>query len=323
MIEKRIRQFEVLQNEDGLRLDEFLAFKIARFSRSQANTCIKAGAVSICPYRPTKPALKVRAGDIVSISQTMTGDTPQYDDINLLYENDDFWCFDKPAGMAVHPTANIYHNTVTRYVETQLNAQPFVVHRLDKDTSGVLLMAKSPSVSKLLGNAFLSHEIHKEYIAIIYNAKAHYYPGASDDIRIPLGLAGRVLPNMTMGMGSLDAHTEVHCIDTCGDFAKLNLILHSGRQHQIRVHLALTGTPILGDKLYFFGEQFYKDFLDQKIVPNFTPHRHLLHANKLSFLWNNKSFDFSAPLPPVFDEVYKAQPSEAFFPTGYAKLFQQ
>lgn len=322
-MEKRIRQFEVLQNEDGMRLDEFLAFKIARFSRSQANTCIKAGAVSITPYRPTKPALKVRHGDIVAISQTMSGDVPQYDELELLSDHPDFWCFSKPAGMTVHPTANIYHNTVTRFVETQLQAQPYVVHRLDKDTSGILIMAKSPDVSKILGEAFLTHKIQKEYLAIVYNADDTYYPGAINHIQLPLGHAGRLLPNMTMGMGTLDAHTEVHCIDTFDKFAKLRLILHSGRQHQIRVHLALTATPILGDKLYFFGEQFYKDFLDQKLVPYYTPFRHLLHAHKISFTWKDETFSFTSPIPPLFDEVYKTPPSDAFFPTGYARLFMK
>lgn len=322
-MEKRIRQFDVLQNEDGMRLDEFLAFKIARFSRSQANNCIKAGAVSITPYRPAKPALKVHFGDSVAISQTMSGDVPQYDEIQLLLDHPDFWCFSKPAGMAVHPTANIYHNTVTRYVETQLNAQPYVVHRLDKDTSGVLLMAKTPDVSKALGEAFLTHLIHKEYLAIVYNAASAYYVGRQNDILIPLGLAGRVLPNMTMGMGTLDAHSEVHCIDTLGDFAKLRILLHSGRQHQIRVHLSLTGTPILGDKLYFFGEQFYKDYLDQKLVPNYTPCRHLLHAQKLSFTWKGEEFSITSPVPALFDEVYRSPITDAIFPTGYAQLFRK
>ncbi len=322
-MEKRIRQFEVLLNEDNMRLDEFLAFKMGRFTRSQANMCIKAGAVSIVPYRQTKPALRVHPGDVVSISQTMVGDVAQYDELELIFDHPDFWCFNKPAGMAVHPTANIYHNTVTRYVETQLNAAPYVVHRLDKDTSGVLLMAKTPDVSKTLGEAFLTHQIRKQYVAIVYNAGGRYYKGAEDHIEIPLGLAGRVLPNMTMGMGSLDAHTEVHCDDVHGEFARLHCLLHTGRQHQIRVHLALTGTPILGDKLYFFGEQFYKDYLDKLDVPQFTPHRHLLHAEKLAFTWKGQDFEFQAPAPILFDEVFKSDCSDNYFPTGYAQLFQK
>ena len=320
-MEKRIRHYDVLINEDNMRLDEFLAYKMGRMTRSMANRCIKAGGVSLMPYRPPKPALRVHTGDVVAITQTMADDTPQYDELDLLFENDDFWCFDKPAGMAVHPTANIYHNTVTRYVESQLDAVPYIVHRLDKDTSGALIVAKNQAVGKEMAEAFLSHQIHKEYVAIVYNAQDRYYPGASQDIKIPLGPAGRLMPDITRGVGSQDAYTEVHCDDIHGKLAKLRCILHTGRQHQIRVHLALTGTPILGDKLYFFGEQFYQTFLNKETVPQYAPHRHLLHAHRLRFTWKNADFAFTAPTPALFDEVFKNNLTDSAFPTGYARLF--
>ena len=319
--DKRTRQYIVQINEDNMRLDEFLAYKIARFSRSRANACIKAGGVSIEPFRTPKPSLKLHPGDIISITQTMTGDLPMYEDVRLLDETDDFWVFDKPAGMAVHPTANIYHNTITRYVETQLHAQPYVVHRLDKETSGILLMAKSPDVGKQLDQLFQSHDLEKTYEAIIYNAKSKYYPGAHETIDIPLGFAGLELPRITMGIGSLDAHTEVKCVDIHGDFARCRVQIHSGRQHQIRVHLALTGTPILGDKLYLFGEKFYKDWLDRKDVPIFSPSRHLLHAYRLSFEWNHQIYQFESPTPQIMDEIYRSQIVPSMFPTDYARLF--
>ncbi len=319
--DKRTRQYIVQINEDNMRLDEFLAYKIARFSRSRASACIKAGGVSIDPFRAPKPALKLHPGDIVSITQTLSGDFPMYEDVRLMDETDDFWVFDKPSGMAVHPTANIYHNTITRYIETQLHAQPYVVHRLDKETSGILIVAKSPEVSKQLDKLFLSHALEKCYEAIVYNAGSKYYPGAHESIDIPLGFAGLELPKITMGIGSLDAHTEVDCTDIHGDFARCSVQIHSGRQHQIRVHLALTGTPILGDKLYLFGEKFYKDWLDSKDVPIFSPPRHLLHACRLSFEWRGKCYAFQSPLPQIMDEIYRGQTIPSMFPTDYARLF--
>ncbi|MBR4984666.1 MAG: RluA family pseudouridine synthase [Proteobacteria bacterium] len=321
-MEKRVRQYVVLINEDNMRLDEYLAYKIARFSRSRANGCIRAGAVSIEPYRQVRPALKVHTGDIVSLSQTMSGDVPMYDEVVMLDETADFWVFNKPSGMAVHPTANIYHNTLTRYIETELKCQPYVVHRLDKETSGAMIVAKDPASGKALDALFLSREVHKTYDAVVYNAGGRYYPGAQADIEIPLGFAGLVLPRITMGVGELEAHTHLECMEIHGDLAWLHVQIHSGRQHQIRVHLALEGTPIIGDKLYLFGEEFYKSYLDGNETPMFAPHRHLLHAGRLCFSYKGKAYEYSAPVPDMMHAVFKSEISPAMFPTAYSRLYR-
>ena len=321
-MEKRVRQYTVLINEDGMRLDEYLAYKIGRFSRSQAQSCIKAGGVSIEPYRPVKPALKIHTDDIISLTQTMSGDVPMYDEVERLDETEDFWVFVKPSGMAVHPTANIYHNTVTRYIETQMGAQPYVVHRLDKETSGILVVAKTPQASRELDALFQTRAVQKQYEAVVYNAKGRYYPGYSEDIDIPLGFAGIALPRITMGVGSLEAHTHIECTAIHGDFAWLKVDIHSGRQHQIRVHLALSGTPILGDKLYLFGESFYKDYLDGKDTPMFAPHHHLLHAAHLAFSWKGRDYSWDAASPALMQAVFKGPSLSEFFPTDYARLFE-
>lgn len=320
-MEKRVRQFTVLVNEDGMRLDEFLAYKIARFSRSQASGCIKSGAVTISPYRPAKPALKVHSDDVVSLSQTMIGDEPMYDEVELLDETDDFWVFSKPAGMAVHPTANLYHNTMTRYVETQFGVPAFVVHRLDKETSGILIMAKTAQVSRAFDAMFLEHDVEKIYDAVVYNPEGRYYPGHAFEVEIPLGFAGIVLPRITMGVGELEARTHFECVEIHGEFARLRAQLHTGRQHQIRVHLALKGSPILGDKLYLFGESFYKDYLDGKETPMFTPPRQLLHASRLALDWKNRHYVWELPMPAMMQTVFRGSTLPSMFPTPYAQLF--
>lgn len=317
----RIRQFTVQINENGLRLDEFLSIRIGRMSRNQANACIKNGSVSIEPFRNVKPSMKVHTDDCISITQQLAGDVPMYDEIRLLDENDDFWIFDKPAGMAVHPTANIYNNTVTRYVETQLGKSPFIVHRLDKETSGVLLLAKSPEIASQLGAIFFAHDIEKRYDAICLNPAGQFFPGAVTDIDIPLGPAGWILPRITMGIGELDAKTHLECLKIHNSLAWLAVRIDTGRQHQIRVHLALNSTPILGDKLYFFGESFYKAWLDGEETPQFAPHRHLLHASKLAFHWRNRDYEWTAPIPAIMESVFKSDPSTTWFPTEYSRLF--
>lgn len=318
---QRIREFEVRINEEGIRLDEFLAIRIGRMSRSQANACIKSGSVGIEPFRNLKPSMKVHVGDKISITQRLSGDVPMYDALVLLDETEDFWVFDKPAGMAVHPTANIYHNTVTRYIETQLKAQPYVVHRLDKDTSGVLLVAKNADVVGELGALFLSHDVEKEYEAVCINPRGKFYPGSRIDIDIPLGFAGIVLPRITMGPGSLNALTHIECTDIHDDLAWLRVKIDTGRQHQIRVHLAMNGTPIVGDKLYFCGESFYKDFLDGEPTPQFAPVRHLLHAASLGLRWQGRDYRWHAPIPEIMTSVFRSNTATTWFPTDYARLY--
>ena len=321
MESQRIRQFEVRINEEGIRLDEFLAIRIGRMSRSQANRCIKNGAVGIEPFRNVKSSMKVRTGDTVIVTQQISGDAAMYGEIALIGETDDFWVFDKPAGMAVHPTANIYNNTVTRYIETQLGARPYVVHRLDKETSGVLVVAKSADAAVELGAIFFSRDIDKQYDCVCINPHGKFYPGAACDIDIPLGFAGIELPRITMGPGDLAALTHIRCTEIFGDAAWLRVKIDTGRQHQIRVHLALNGTPIIGDKLYFFGEKFYKSWLDGEETPQFAPVRHLLHASHLGFRRRGRDFEWHAPVPPIMREVFRSSAAPSRFPTDYSRLF--
>lgn len=321
-MEKRLRHFDVLINEEGMRLDEFLAYKIARLSRSQAQAIIKGGGVSLSPFRRIKSSLRVQYGDSIVLSQTMIGDVGQYDEVSLIAETDAFWCFSKPAGMTVHPTAKIYHNTITRYVEVVLGATPYVVHRLDKESSGLLIVAKSPSVSKDLGALFLDQALRRNYFAVVYDRHGKYYPGYQGEIDIPLGLSGLLLPHITMGMGDLPALSEFECLASRGKLALLKLGLRTGRQHQLRVHLALTGTPIVGDKLYFFGETFYRDYLDGKEVPAFAPHRQLLHATGLCFSYGGETYEYEEGMPELFESVFSQEIApNLLLPTGYSKLF--
>ncbi|MBQ4358989.1 MAG: RNA pseudouridine synthase, partial [Proteobacteria bacterium] len=183
------------------------------------------------------------------------------------------------------------------------------------------IVAKNPEAGKALDALFLSREVHKTYDAVVYNAGGRYFPGAQADIDIPLGFSGLVLPRITMGVGDLEAHTHLECSEIHGNLAWLRVQIHSGRQHQIRVHLALEGTPIIGDKLYLFGEAFYKSYLDNEETPMFAPHRHLLHAGRLSFSYRGKDYSYVAPAPDVMQVVFKNEISPAMFPTDYSRLF--
>lgn len=315
----RERCFLVESSQQAMRLDTFLTHKITRLSRSQAQKCIHAGAVRIAPAREVKPALRLQAGEQVYLQQALYDDEPQYEDLRLIDENEDYWCFDKPAGMLVHPTARAYRNSVTVYIEECLGQRPYVVHRLDKESSGILLVAKSPEVSARLGAYFLKAQVQKKYLAVVYDPQGRYQRVTACSLTYPLGYEGRLLPNLRMGLGHLPARSELRVLQTEASLALLGLEPKTGRQHQLRVHLALYGTPILGDKLYFFGEPFYKSYLDNEELPPYLPHRHLLHAAELDFVWRQRKVHYESATPKIFAQTLGTGMHSAYLPTAYAQ----
>ena len=304
-----------------MRLDQFLTYKISRMTRSQGQMIIRSGNLSIVPPRQPKPSLRVQPGDIIVIRQELEGDEPQFDEVRCLFENEAFFVFDKPAGMLVHPTASVFQNTLTAYSLEQLGKEVFVVHRLDRETSGLVAMAKSSAWSSELYRLFVSHDIRKEYVAVVYDPKEKYQIGDHFEFNTPLGFIGELLPKLTMGRGQLPALTSGYCLKRQSSLALLALCPHTGRQHQLRVHLALAGTPILGDKLYFYGESFYKDYLDGLDVPDFYPSRHLLHARRLIIPWQGASVETETGIPELFEMILSEGVSPSCFPTAYSRQF--
>ncbi|MFA5623894.1 MAG: RluA family pseudouridine synthase [Bradymonadales bacterium] len=317
----RERSYVVEHSQNNMRLDMFLAHKITRLSRTQAQKCINNGAVSLEPAREAKASLRVQAGDVVRLIQKLNDEEPQFDELRLIDENDAFWCFDKPAGMLVHPTARAYRNCVTVYVEEVLGKTPYVVHRLDKESSGLLLVAKTAKVSAQLGKLFLSCEVLKDYKAVVYDPFCRHELGKKRSICDALGYAGTLLPKLCMGHGKLSAQSDVRALERNAALALVCLRPITGRQHQLRAHLALQRTPILGDKLYFFGEAFYKAYLDDEEVPDYLPYRHLLHASKLTFSWRGEAFSYTSELPDIFEKSMNLALDERHLPTKHAQYF--
>jgi RluA family pseudouridine synthase len=316
----RVRTFEVAINYDGWRLDRYLEQKIGRLTRSQIKRAIRAGTVSVDPclrLEPNrkkrtkpKPGLCVRDGDLVRVRKTMRPETLQDAEVSLLAETPRFLAFDKPAGMLMHPTANEFRNTLLAYIDRQCDqGKPWqgaeVIHRLDRETSGVVLMARTPDAQRDFCARFEHNEIKKLYLAVVQDP-AHLHPLHQDgESTQPLGFETQTrLPGIKIGKGSWPAKTRWRCVRRHNHFAALAVAIEGGRQHQIRVHLSLFGTPILGDKLYAHGEDFFLAYLDgdADLSPLLAP-RQTLHAWQIAFNDNSLQYIIRAPVPALFSDL--------------------
>jgi len=248
----------VSPEEEGLRLDVFCAARLGEFSRSQIQKLIKAGRVLVgTASRP--PSFILESGDEVRLdippAPAETGPTPQDIPLRVVFEDDDLIVINKDAGVVVHPAEGNREGTVVnallgRGVELSgLGGQnrPGVVHRLDKDTSGALVLAKTDRAYSGLARQIGARELHKTYHAIVWG---HLGVPAQ---RIDAPIARHPVHRQKMAVakrGGREALTEVFLVDTFEHFDYIRVITVTGRTHQIRVHLSHVAHPILGDSVY-------------------------------------------------------------------------
>jgi 23S rRNA pseudouridine1911/1915/1917 synthase len=260
----------------------------------------------------------VRAGDLVCVSEPPAEkiDTePEKISLQVLFEDDDLLVINKAAGMVVHPGAgNTRHTLVNALLAhcTTLSGiggkqRPGIVHRLDKDTSGCLVVAKNDTAHQELSRQFAAREVEKIYLALV--AGTMRKTRGAIDAAIGRHPARRQRMTVTKTRGRA-ARTDYRVLRSNEGVSLVECVLHSGRTHQIRVHLQHLGHPVLGDKAY-----------GRTSVPDFS--RQMLHAWKLSFRYprNGERKDFEAPLPEDFRSVLRkfALSSKAPDSGGYEK----
>jgi 23S rRNA pseudouridine1911/1915/1917 synthase len=239
-------------SEAGGRLDHALAAWITWRSRSDLQERIRAGTVLV-NGAPSKASARVKAGDVVTVLVTPdpgarvdAGAIP----LRILHEEPLFVVLDKPAGAVIHPVGRYVLDTLMNVLHARYRPEgvvPMVVHRLDKDTSGVLVVAKDEAARKTLGAAFEGRAVAKEYLALVHGAVA-----ADTTIDLPIGPdpSGVNKTKMASVPGGRPSRTEVRVVERFARATLVRCIPLTGRQHQIRVHLAATGHPILADALY-------------------------------------------------------------------------
>jgi len=291
----------VSANEAKLRLDQFLAKRLPEFSRSRLQQLIRDGFVRL-NNSTSRPRQIVRDGDKIELTEPpleKIETLPEAIPLELLFEDDDLIVINKPPGLVVHPGAGHREHTL---VNALLNhcatlsgiggkERPGIVHRLDKETSGCLVVAKNDATHRDLSNQFAARTVEKIYLALV-----------AGKLRKPAGvIEGKIgrhpFHRKRMSATTLRgraARTEYHVIRSSDQASLIECRLHSGRTHQIRVHLHHLGHPVLGDKVY--AQRLAKDFP-----------RQMLHAWKLGFRhprtedWKS----FEAPWPDDFAAAIK------------------
>ena len=280
--------FEVDATEHGSRADVFLSRRIKRMSRSVAAEIIRIGNFKREGGLPVrKPSERVRTGDRLFLRRKPLVEKPT-DDIQLpvVYEDEHLLAVNKPGDLVVHPTASAFHRTLIRVLRNRRPGEYLTLaHRLDKETSGVMLLCKTEASDVAIKDDFAFRRVKKAYHAIVVGVVEQ------DEFVVdaPLRLAPDSLTSCLMetgGEGAAPAVTDVSVIARGRQATLVEARPRTGRQHQIRVHLAHVGHPIIGDKLYLGDEELMMralgEDLDRDTVTGLVGHwRQALHAERL------------------------------------------
>lgn len=305
----RERHFEVDSNFVDWRLDRFLSNRLGRLSRTKAALIIKHGDLSITPERKLKPSLKLRQYDVVTLREHLPDEVVQDHQVQVLYEDDDLLVLNKPSGMLVHESTRVRQNTIQGYLERDGRPHAEAAHRLDRETSGVLICAPSRAHISLLRGMFASEHPEKIYRAIVCDPHERWREGQRETLTWPMGILEGPVLSLRMGPGALECTTHVEPLGCFHDpkwgrMVDVQVIIETGRQHQIRVHLDMAGTHIAGDKLYGQTDEFFMASCDDPLAPEILENlpfpRHALHAWRMRMphpARPNERVSFEAPLP--------------------------
>ena len=306
--------FTVNPEQAGLRLDVFLAQADESFSRSQIKNAIEEGDVLVNEKKP-KVSQHLKAGDVISLHlepAIVAVAIPQDIPLNIVYEDASIIVMNKAAGMVVHPAPGNPDNTLVNALLFHCHdlsgiggvLRPGIVHRLDKETSGLIVAAKSDEAHRKLSAQFEHHDVHKKYIALVWGD----VKGQSGEIVLPVGRHPVDRKKMsTKCRQGKDALTLWKVRERYGTATLLDIEIKTGRTHQIRVHLSERGYPVIGDVVYGNASklQTIKNAALKAEIKSIE--RQALHAAQLSFIHpqSNERMVFTAPLPQDLENLLK------------------
>jgi 23S rRNA pseudouridine1911/1915/1917 synthase len=290
-------EFVLVAEVADIRLDKFVGDGCPELSRTHARELIDIGLVTV-NGKTAKPSLKLVPGDKVNISiPPESPGTLEPEDIpfNIIYEDNDLLVIDKPAGLSVHPGPGHLTHTLANAVLHYLpglaaeaeSLRPGIVHRLDKDTSGLIIVAKNRVAQANLSDQFKERTVAKTYITLV---KGKLTP-ENGVIEADIGRDPKHRQKMAVVTSGKEARTDYKVIKYYDNHTLLEIKPETGRTHQIRVHLAAIGYPVVGD--YTYGPA------DRRLP------RQFLHAAKISFNLpsSGKRVEFTSPLPPDLEKV--------------------
>ena len=288
---------KIIVEEAGERLDKYLANN-TEYSRAIISKMLEADYITV-NEKIEKPSYKVRENDNIEIKDGFIEETdikPTKMNLDIVFEDNDIMIINKPSGLVVHPGSGNQENTLVNGLMHYTNnlsdingeERPGIVHRIDKDTSGLLIVAKNNKTHSILSEYFKNHDnIKREYIALVVGE----FPHESATIDAPIGRDPKDRKKMAViADNSKDAVTHIRVLKKYKGYTLLSCILETGRTHQIRVHLNYIGYPVYNDPVY-----------NTKKATEFGQ---FLHSAKMDFIHpiTKEKMHFEAPLPKEFQE---------------------
>ncbi|HEV3225577.1 MAG TPA: RluA family pseudouridine synthase [Acidimicrobiales bacterium] len=290
---------------DGERVDRVVALLVG-CTRTEASTLVVRGAVTVDGVRVAKGSVRVAEGSEIEIAADVTRAAPVLVadarvSVEAVYEDRDLVVVDKPAGLVVHPgnghaDGTLVHGLLARYPEIASvgdPARPGIVHRIDKDTSGLLVVARSTGGYAGLVPQIAAHDVVRRYLALVWGA----FDAPRGLVDAPIGRSARTPTRMAVSATGRDARTAYEVVDSFTEPAAVTLVrctLDTGRTHQIRVHLQTIGHPVVGDRRYGGHREPFNALA-----------RFFLHAEHLELRHpvTGSPLVFDSPLPPDLDAL--------------------
>ena len=297
-----MNEFKIKEEQQNIRLDKIISELEQEISRTAIQRMIEEGNILVNGNK-VKTSYKVSEGDLITIQKDEPKETdllPQDIPLNIIYEDDDMLIINKEKGMVVHPGAGNPDGTLVNAIMAKCKdtlsgiggkIRPGVVHRIDKDTSGLVIIAKNDKTHIDISEQIKNREVEKTYLALVRgNIKEN-----EATINMPIGRSTKDRKKMAVDKKGKEAITEFKVLERYNGFTYIEVKIKTGRTHQIRVHMAEIGYPIVGDEVYSNGRN------------PFNVKGQMLHAARLGFIHptTKEKVVFEAPLPEYFENVLK------------------
>jgi len=305
-VSTEVQLLTITDEAAGQRIDAFLASRLSEISRTRIQRAIEDGDV-VVDSRTVKPSYRLRAGDQIEIDlpdPPAVAVAAEAIPLKIIYEDDDLVVVDKTAGMVVHPGAGIESGTLVNALVYHFNElsgkagsiRPGIVHRIDKETSGLLVVAKNDVSHERLSDQFRDRLVFKLYVALVYGRLSD--ERGEIEARIGRSPHNRTRMAVLRGGAGRAAHTLFEVADRFPRFTLVKAQIKTGRTHQIRVHMAHIGHPVVGDAVYGGGRE--NSILDPAIRREIKKlGRHFLHSYEMAFTHprTGARLEFHSPLP--------------------------
>jgi 23S rRNA pseudouridine1911/1915/1917 synthase len=291
--------YNFIADKPDVRLDRYVSEQCPELSRTYAQRLITDGYITVNDH-VAKASFKLSIGDRLRVVIPPTAPSPLSPEaipLNIIYEDNDLLAVDKPAGLTVHPAPGHPGHTLVNAILSHFpgladisdSLRPGIVHRLDKDTSGVMLVAKNRTSQQNLSDQFKAHSVDKAYLVLV---KGRLTP-EQGIIEAPMGRDPRNRKRMAVVTEGREARTEYRVIKYLGNYTLLEVMPETGRTHQIRVHLSAIGYPVVGDSVYGVKSPYLA--------------RQFLHASRLGLKHpsTGEYVEFTSDLPPDLEQALK------------------